>query len=393
MSPIMTTKDHSPEVADIFREHIADYQNAYPLWPEHKKIVTDLLNCRTEKLGGQIERCDQCGTLRITYHSCRNRHCPKCQHMPRERWLEKRQAEILPTSYFHVVFTLPHELNTIVLNNKRLMLNILFKAASRTLLDFGKNELNGTAGFLAILHTWDQKLKAHFHLHCLVPGGVFSKYDQKWIACQNDYLFNQHALSLVFRGKFIDFMGQACQSHDLKLNTQAYQKLKNTLFEKKWVVSVRDPVKCADDVLEYLARYTHRVAIANSRIKQLKEGMVTFSAKNRKKNRTEYLTISAVEFIRRFLLHSLPKRFVRIRYYGFLANRHRSENLCTIRGLLGISTPMMKTDMLPTQEMIQKLTGIDITLCPCCKKGKMKVCAQIPRYRARAPDSLAGMAA
>ena len=270
------------------------------------------------------------------------------------------------------------------------MLNILFKAASKTLLDFGKNELNGTAGFLAILHTWDQKLKAHFHLHCLIPAGVFSKHDPKWIACQNDYLFNQHALSLVFRGKFIDFMGQACQGHELKLDTQAYQKLKHTLFEKKWVVSVRDPVKCADDVLEYLARYTHRVAIANSRIKQLKEGMVTFSAKNRKKNRTEYLTISAVEFIRRFLLHSLPKGFVRIRYYGFLANRHRSENLCTIRRLLGISTPMMKTDMLPLEEMMQKLTGIDITLCPCCKKGKMKVCAQIPRCRARAPNRLVG---
>ena len=393
MTQIITTKNSSPQVADIFREHLADYQIAYPLWPEHQKIAADILNCRTSKLGGQFERCDHCGALRIVYHSCRNRHCPKCQHMPRERWLEKRKQEILPTSYFHVVFTLPHDLNTIILNNKKPMLNILFKATSKTLLSFGENELNGTAGFFATLHTWDQKLNPHFHLHCLIAGGVFSKHDKKWIACTNDYLFNQDALSLVFRGKFIDYMSQACQTDKLKINTNAYQNLKNTLFAKKWVVSVRDPVKRAEHVLEYLARYTHRVAIANSRIKQLKDGMVTFSAKDRKNDRTQYITISAVEFIRRFLLHSLPKRFVRIRYYGFLANRHRSENLSTIRLVLGISTPMIKTDMLPLEEMMQMLTGIDITLCPCCKKGKMKVCAQIPRYRARAPNRLSGIAA
>ncbi len=391
MTQIITAKNNSPEVADILREHIADYQNAYPLWPEHKKIVTDLLNCRTEKLGGQIERCDHCGTLRIAYHSCRNRHCPKCQHMPRERWLEKRKDEILPVSYFHVVFTLPHELNTIILNNKKPMLNILFKAVSKTLLSFGENELNGTAGFLATLHSWDQKLNAHFHLHCLIPGGVFSKHDQKWIACTNDYLFNQDALSLVFRGKFIDYMGQACQSDKLKLTTNVYQKLKNTLFEKNWVVSVRDPVKRAEYVLEYLARYTHRVAIANSRIKALKDGMVTFSAKDRKNNCTEYITISAVEFIRRFLLHSLPKGFVRIRHYGFLANRNRTKNLNTIRQAMGVPTPIT-TDMLPLEEMMQQLTGIDITICPCCKKGKMQVYAQIPRYRTRDPDRRACVA-
>ena len=391
MTQIIRPKEQQLQVADIFRKHIEDYQTLYPLWPDHKKIVSDLLNCRTAKLGGQIERCDHCGTLRITYHSCRNRHCPKCQHMPRERWLEKRKEEILPTSYFHVVFTLPHELNTIILNNKKPMLNCLFKAASKTLLSFGENELDGTPGFLAILHTWDQKLNAHFHLHCLIAGGVFSKHDKKWIACPNDYLFNQDALALVFRGKFIDYMSQACQGDKLKLTTNAYQKLKNTLFAKKWVVSVRDPVKRPEYVLEYLARYTHRVAIANSRIKALKDGMVTFSAKDRKKNRTEYITISAVEFIHRFLLHSLPKGFVRIRHYGFLANRNRAANLNTIRLLLGVATPMT-TDMLPVEEMMQQLTGIDITTCPCCNKGKMQVFAQIPRSRARDPNRRACVA-
>jgi hypothetical protein len=391
MTQIIKPKEPTLQLADILRDHIADYQKAYPLWPEHKKIVSDLLNCRTAHLGGKIECCDHCGTLRIVYHSCRNRHCPKCQNMPRERWLEKRKQEILPLSYFHVVFTLPHELNAVILNNKKVMFNILFAAASKTLLKFGENELNGTPGFLAILHTWDQKLHAHFHLHCIIAGGVISKDHQRWIASNNDYLFNQHALSLVFRGKFIDRMSQACKSGRLKFADDSYNKLKNTLFTKKWVVSVREPVKRPEHVLEYLARYTHRVAIANSRIKSLKDGQVTFTAKNRKKNRTEPITISAVEFIRRFLLHSLPKGFVKIRHYGFLANRNRAKNLKTIRRVMRLPAPVTK-DILPIEEMMQKLVGIDITICPCCNEGKMHFFAEIPRYQARAPNSLACVA-
>jgi hypothetical protein len=312
--------------------------------------------------------------------------------MPRERWLEKRKDEILPLNYFHVVFTLPHELNTIILNNKKLMLNCLFAAASKTLLTFGKNELNGTPGFLVILHTWDQKLKAHFHLHCLVAGGVVSNNSKRFISCTGDYLFNQQALSLVFRGKFMQRMRQACQSNKLKLAGNTYKKLKNTLFTKTWVVSVRDPVKQPEHVLEYLARYTHRVAIANSRITSLKHGMVTFTAKDRKKNRIEPVTISAVEFIRRFLLHSLPKAFVRIRHYGFLANRNRRTKLKVIRELLKLPSQPAKTQAL-LEEMMLQLTGIDITTCPCCNKGKMQLLAQIPMPRARAPNNLAGVAA
>ena len=275
------------------------------------------------------------------------------------------------------------------------MLNCLFKAASKTLLTFGKNQLNGTPGFLAILHTWDQKLKAHFHLHCLVAGGVVSKDNKRFISCTGDYLFNQQALSLVFRAKFIQQMSRACQSNKLRLASHKYKKLKNTLFAKTWVVSVRDPVKRPEHVLEYLARYTHRVAIANSRIKMFKDAMVTFTAKNRKKNRTESITISAVEFIRRFLLHSLPKGFVRIRHYGFLANRNRSTNLKGIRELLKLPSQLAKLQASLEQMMLQ-LTGIDITTCPYCNKGKMKLLAQIPKipsYRARAPNNLTGVAA
>lgn len=386
MAQIITAKKQRLEVAHILHKHIGDYQNQYRLWAEHKKIVSDLLNCRTARLGGHIDRCDNCGTVRIIYHSCRNRHCPKCQHMPRERWLEKRKDEILPLNYFHVVFTLPHELNTIILNNKKVMLNCLFAAASKTLLTFGKNELNGTPGFLAILHSWDQKLKAHFHLHCLVAGGVVSKDKKRFIACSGDYLFNQQAVSLVFRGKFIEHLDHVRKTGALKFTTGVYRNFKNMLYAKNWVVSVRDPVKRPEHVLQYLARYTHRVAIANSRIKKLENGMVSFTAKNRKKQSTETITITAVEFIRRFLLHSLPSGFVRIRYYGFLANRNRRTNLKVIRKLLKLPSQLAKTQA-SLEEMILQLTGIDITTCPCCNKGKMQLLAEIPSYRARAPNN------
>ena len=386
MTQIITPKGQHLQVADILRKHMADYQNQYRLWPDHKKIISDLLNCRTAHLGGKIERCNHCGLMRISYHSCRNRHCPKCQHMPRERWLQKRKDEILPTSYFHVVFTLPHELNTIILNNKKVMLNCLFAAASKTLLAFGQNQLNGKLGFIAILHSWDQRLNAHFHLHCLVAGGALS--NQKWIPCKKNYLFNKKALSVVFRGKFIDRMCQAQRRENLKFSGNLNQ-LKNQLYTKNWVVDVRDPVKRAAHVLEYMARYTHRVAIANGRIKSLKDGRVTFTAKNRKKNCTELLTISAIEFIRRFLLHALPSGFVRIRHYGFLANRNRTENLNNIRHAMGLSSLITK-EMLSIEEMMLQLTGIDITTCPGCHNGKMQFFAQIPQYRARAPNRLVG---
>jgi hypothetical protein len=254
-------------------------------------------------------------------------------------------------------------------------------------LTFGKNELNGTPGFLAILHTWDQKLNAHFHLHCLVAGGVVSENKKRWISVRNDYLFNAKGLSLVFRGKFIERMSHACLNEKINLFGNAYQNLKNKLYTKNWVVSVRDPVKSPEHVLEYLARYTHRVAIANSRIRAIKNGRVTFTAKDRKKNKMESVTITAVEFIRRFLLHSLPKGFVRIRHYGFLANRNRTANLNTIRHLMGLSSPPAK-ETASLEEMMRKLTGTDITICPCCNKGKMQFFAEIPKYRARSPTRL-----
>ncbi len=265
-------------------------------------------------------------------------------------------------------------------------------AASQTLLTFGENELGGKLGFIATLHTWDQKLHAHFHLHCFVAGGALCVDGASWRPCKNSYLFNARALSLVFRGKFMAYMKMACRRGDLQIAEDEFNRLKARLYEKPWIIDVREPVKNPEHVLEYLARYTHRVAIANSRIKALEDGMVTFTYKNRKKDCTETLTITAVEFIRRLLLHCLPERFVRIRHYGFLANRNRSANLTAIRQRMGWPNPS-KAAIAAVEVMIEKLTGIDITVCPGCRKGKMQLFREIPRGRARPPNPLAYAAA
>ena len=264
-----------------------------PLFPEHYKIVHNLLSCRTSELGGHMEKCDHCGTERISYNSCRNRHCPKCQSMPREKWLEARKAELLPVPYYHNVFTLPHDLNPLILSNKRIMLNILFKAVSQTLLEFGQNPRNGLGGklgFIAILHTWDQQLNAHFHLHCLIPGGVL-KTDGSWENTQKAYLFNVKAMSEVFRGKFLDLMTKAYRKKGFvsPLNPDQFKKLKESLYSKNWVVYIQKPIKRPEYVLEYLGRYTHRVAISNHRIISVDDGKVTFKYKNRKNKPDRFL--------------------------------------------------------------------------------------------------------
>ncbi len=381
----------SIEVADILREHIKDYQEKYPLQPHQYKIVSNLLNCRTAYLGGHIEKCDHCGTERITYNSCRNRHCPKCQNIPRERWLKARKAELLPVSYFHTVFTLPHDLNPIILQNKKGILNILFKSVAETLLSFGhnpKNGLGGKLGFIAILHTWDQQLNLHFHLHCLIPGGAICGNGEEWKPCKNHYLFNEEALGLVFRAKFIEHLTEAYQSGTLSFpgimapyeKPERFSELKSRLYSHKWVVHVQEPIRRPEYVLEYLGRYTHRVAISNQRILALKEGMVTFTYRNRNTNQLAQITIQAVEFIRRFLLHTLPKGFVRIRHFGFLANRHRTDNLARLRSLLGHLPGAHEPEEQTLREMMLLITGLDLTICPYCKKGKMRLLGNIPPY-------------
>jgi hypothetical protein len=274
-------------------------------------------------------------------------------------------------------------LNLLILKNKSLLLNILFQAVSKTLIQFGENEIGGKLGFVAVLHTWDQQLKAHFHLHCLVPGGALCAKSKRWIPCKENYLFNQEALSLVFRGKFVDHLTRATRCRTLNVAEGDHQ-LKSKLYKHKWVVSVREPITQAQHVLEYLARYTHRVAIANSRLLALKDGLVSFRYKDRQNNILKQATLSAVEFIRRFLLHTLPQGFVRIRHYGFLANRKRTAHLTLVQHLLNLPSHV-RTLTHSLQEMMLKLTRIDITLCPCCKKGRMQKVADILCYNGRHP--------
>jgi len=274
---------------------------------EQFEVVYDILSCRTAYLGGHVEKCDHCGHERSAYNSCRNRHCPKCQCLTKQRWLQARKAELLPVIYFHSVFTLPHELNEVILCNKKRMLTMLFKAVSATLKAFGENPANGlcgTIGFIALLHTWGQKLLDHFHLHCLIPGGALSAGKSAWIACANDYLFSQSALSRVFRGKFMDYFSQAYENGELifagaseKLGTtKGFNQLKARLWAKNWVVDIEEPIERPENVLEYVGRYTHRVAISNDRLISLKDGKST-----RKKSST---------FFHFFLDNTPPVRIV-----------------------------------------------------------------------------------
>jgi len=377
------------EVADIFREHISDYRARYRMPPAHYKVVYDILNCRTAYLGGHIEECDSCNERRNAYNSCRNRHCPKCQTITKERWLEARKAELLPVRYFHSVFTLDHVLNPVILCNKKVLLTYLFKSVSEALLTFGANPVNGLGGklgIISILHTWDQLLNDHFHLHCLIPGGVLSNDKCQWIDCKNKFLFPVQALSVVFRGKFLAYLKKAYESGELIFpgNTEplgtphGFKQLVSKCYDNEWVIFTKPPIEQPEYVLEYLGRYTHRVAISNNRIISLENGQVTFTYKNRDTNTTEQTTIDAVEFIRRFLLHVLPKGFMRIRYFGLFANRYKKDNIVSCRKHLGLSEELPEVVEASVQEMMLKLTGINIMQCPFCGKGTMHAVDEIP---------------
>ena len=312
---------------------------------------------------------------------------PKCQALTKAKWLEDRKSELLPVGYFHTVFAIPHELNPIALRNKKTVYKILFKAASDTLMEFGKNNLGGQLGFLAILHTWDQKLMDHFHLHCVVAGGVLSLDKNRWIAARGNFLFSVKALSMVFRAKFTQYMIKAYLKGDLifpgNISMLADEKdfvhFVKGVKQKDWIVYCKKPFAGPQQVLDYIGRYTHRVAISNPRIVNIENDKVTFTYRDRRNNNTlKTMTLKAQEFIRRFLLHVLPAGFVRIRHFGFLANRYKKENIQKCREIIGYSEQVPKTAEKNTQERMLELTGIDITLCPCCKKGSMIVIEEIP---------------
>jgi len=378
------------EVADIFREYGEQYRRSHSLPLSDLKVMHALEVCRTAYLGGHVERCDWCGFERIAYNSCRNRHCPKCQALTKAEWLEKRKAELLPVDYFHLVFTLPHELNALTLCNKTVIFDLLFKVVSQTLEEFAadpKHGLNGKAGFIAILHTWDQKLLSHIHLHCVIPSGVLSFDGKRWIHSRKNFLFHVKALSKVFRGKFIDYLKKAFvkgmlifpgQIASLVTEVNFFQLI-DQLWKKDWIVYCKAPFNGPEKVLDYLGRYTHRVAISNHRIVKVEDGLVTFRYRDRADNdRCKQITIVAQEFIRRFLLHVLPDSFMRIRHYGFLANRCKKQLMTRCRELLGLCPDPPEVPPETMQERMLRLTGVDLTECPCCKRGHMVRLAQLP---------------
>lgn len=346
--------------------------------------------CRTSELGGHLEQCDSCGHERYAYNSCRNRHCPKCQALAKAEWLEKRKDELLPVEYFHNVFTIPHELNQITLCNKKVVFDILFKTVAETLQEFAgdpKHGLGGKIGFTAILHTWDQKLLSHFHLHCVIPAGVLAFDEKSWISARKNFLFPVKALSKVFRGKFIDELNKAFAKGKIifpgKLadfaTEENFLQLIKQLWKKEWIVYSKAPFNGPEKVFDYLGRYTHRVAIANHRITNIEGNHITFRYGDRSNNdKCKYMTITAHKFIHRFLLHVLPDAYMRIRHYGFLANRCKKQSLAKCRKLLGLCPDPPNTPDLSTQDKMLQLTGVDITECPRCKQGQMKRIKELP---------------
>lgn len=368
------------ELADIFREYGAHYRQSHRLPLTHLKVMQAIEVCRTAALGGHIYQCNCCGFQRPVYDSCRNRHCPKCQSLAKARWLDDRKAELLPVPYFHLVFTLPHQLNPLALSNKKIVCDILFKAVSETLLEFGRTHLKGKIGFICVLHTWDQTMGDHFHLHCLVPAGALSSDLTRWIPADEKFLFSVGALSVVFRGKFLDFLKQAFARDRLQFHGRTshlaegreFRSLLRLLFDKRWVVYAKRPFSSPQHVLDYLGRYTHRVAISNNRILSADQGRVTFSYRDRKDgNQVKPMTLDAAEFIRRFLLHVLPDGFMRIRAFGFLANRCKKQDLARCRRLLDVDQPSTERVKKSSRELLIELTGNDPFRCPQCQNGIM----------------------
>jgi len=377
------------ELADIFREFGDSYRRTHKMPLSHIKVMNAVKVCRTSYLGGHMKVCSSCGFSHPAYNSCGNRHCPKCQSLAKLRWVKKREEELLPVDYFHNVFTLPHSLNTLARSNKKIIYDILFKSVSGTLLEFGQNELGGKIGFITILHTWDQKLAQHIHLHCIIPQGALST-DKRWIRSPNDdFLFSVKALSKVFRGKFIGYLKKAYKKGELTFGEKSteYESIEGLkalidgLYKKDWIVYSKKPFAGPAKVLDYFGRYTFRTAISSERIKGVCGDKVIFTYRDRKDgNLKKEVTLAADEFIRRFLTHVLPTSFTRIRHFGFLANRNRKINIDCLKEILGDSFDNGEKIEQSAQELMLELTGKDILKCPRCRTGDMGVRHLIPRF-------------
>ncbi len=390
------------EVADIFREYGDLYRTAYDPPLLHLKVLRDIARCRTAAMGGRLDECDTCGYQHPFYNSCRNRNCPKCGALARARWLAARVDELLPVRYFHVVMTLPDELNPLALVNPNVIYQILFRAGSETLMVLGKDpkHLGGEIGLLAVLHTWGQNLLEHPHLHCIVTGGGLSEDSGHWVlpkkalkkkGKRKKFFIHVNVISDLFKKKFLAYLKEAYRAGELTFvgktkalgSTHAFQQLVDELYAKKWVTYCKAPFGGPEQVLKYLARYTHRVAISNRRLLKVEDGKVYFKWRDYRDGQEKVMSLAALEFIRRFLLHVLPKRFYKIRYYGLLSSRHRQTKLVRCQEILGVAREPEAAPMLPKswEDFVFELTGKDPRLCPKCGKGHLVTKEVIPARR------------
>ena len=384
------------EVAHVLRESAGGYSENRPLTAQHQRVVNALVSCRTAALSGFKSHCNHCGAVTIQYASCRNRHCPKCQTLAQTRWVERQCADLLDIAYWHVVFTLPHELNPLARRHPALIYRLLFKAASQTLLEFGRNPrwLGAELGVTMVLHTWGQNLGSHIHVHCIVTDGGLSPDGERWLEPpRRGFLFPTRALSKVFRGKYLDYLGTAQRAGELRMpgddgldETRAFEFLTAALRSQDWIVYTKAPFAGAANVVAYLGRYTHKTAIANHRLVDFDGEHVRFRWRDYAHgNKVKVMRLEAREFVRRFLLHVLPRGFTRLRHYGVLANRARARKLSLCRTLLDQPAPEPR-EPETTQAMMLRVTGIDITVCRQCGVGTLsQVLVLAPQFTAAGP--------
>lgn len=386
----------SPDLGDVFALFGSRYRHEHKLPTQQLKTMFAIQHCRSAVLGGHIDSCDHCGNKRIFYNSCRNRHCPKCQGMKQVKWVDKLSSTLLPVSYFHIVFTIPSELNRLVLVNQKCLFDILFKAASESLLMLAKNKkyLNAQSGLVAVLHTWGQNLMDHPHLHTIVPSGGWCETANCWKSSSKKFFIPVKVISAVFKGKFLSLLKDAYHQNHLKFEGQIktlqlksnFKKLLDILYSKDWVVYAKKPFKNSAHIINYLGRYTHRIAISNNRIIGIENENVIFKWKDyREKGRKKLMKLPASEFIRRFLLHVLPKGFCKIRYFGIFASRNRKNTLMKCKKILAYGTKKSKFTGLSWKDALRLITGIDVSKCPVCKTGNMITISILNGYRALPP--------
>jgi len=369
-------------VQDVFYQSYASFKQSHSLSPQQAKASWDIMNCRTATLGGNASLCEECGHLAIRYNSCRNRHCPLCQGIKKDIWVDKRSKDILHAPYFHTVFTMPKELHSLVYQNQELLYNLMYKAVAQTLQELSQDDkyLGAQIGFFSLLHTWSQDLHYHPHIHTVIlAGGLTQK--NKWRSSSEKFFIPVKVLSKMFRGKFLCFLKQHYHENLLMFygNNQQYEspkaftKLLDQCYNKNWYSYTKRTFSGPLAVVKYLGKYTHRIAIANTRIVAMNENTVTFNVKDRENNnKIKMVTLKGVEFIRRFLMHVLPKGFVKIRHYGLLANRNKKTKLELSRKLTSSPTYKPIFEGLGTTEILSILIGKDLTMCSACGKGKLK---------------------